>query len=139
MSARAFSAALFGATLASLAAGLAGLWLGEAGRAGMFWAGGAALVLVVLAVEIVRSLSRGEFGLDVIAALAMAGCLAAGETLAACVVALMFSGGQLLEGYAQGRAEREMTALLSRVPRTARLLRDHTVAEVPLGAVRVGD
>jgi heavy metal translocating P-type ATPase len=139
MSARAFSAALFGVTVASLAAGLAGAWVGDPARAGLFWAAGAAAVLAVLAVEIVRSLSRGAFGLDVIAALAMAGCLAAGEMLAACVVALMFSGGQLLEGYAQGRAEREMTALLSRVPRRARLLRDHSVVEVPLEAVRAGD
>src|SRR5690242_3765354 len=118
MSARAFSAALFGVTLASLVSGLAAYTWGGAARGGVFWASGAAAVLLVLAVEIVRSLWHGEFGLDVIAALAMAGCLAAGETLAACVVALMFAGGQLLEGYAQGRAEREMTALLSRVPRT---------------------
>ena len=51
--------------------------------------------------------------------MAMAGALAVGETLAGIVVALMYSGGQLLEDYAAGRARREMTALLGRVPKTA--------------------
>jgi heavy metal translocating P-type ATPase len=35
------------------------------------------------------------------------------------VVAFMYAGGQLLEKYAEGRARREMTALLGRVARTA--------------------
>jgi heavy metal translocating P-type ATPase len=139
MSMRDFRAALVGCTLASLGAGLLSLWWGDPSRAGLFWAAGAFIVLGVLGAEIIRALAQGEFGLDIIAALAMAGCLAAGEMLAACVVALMFSGGQLLEGYAQGRAEREMTALLSRVPRTARILRDAILVEVPLGAVQPGD
>jgi cation transport ATPase len=57
------------------------------------WIAGIAPVLAVLLVTIVGSLRRGDFGLDVIAALAMSGAVAAGEPLAGAVVALMFAGG----------------------------------------------
>jgi hypothetical protein len=97
------------------------------------------VVLAALLVTIVRSLTRGEFGLDIIAALAMGGSLAIGEPLAGIVVALMLAGGQVLEDYAQARARREMTALLSRVPRTAQLYKDQSIVAVPLDDVRPGD
>ena len=79
----------------------------------------ALVVLVALLVEILRSLWRGEVGLDIVAALSMTAALAFGETLAAAVVAVMYSGGTFLENFAEGRARREMHDLLSRVPRTA--------------------
>ena len=51
----------------------------------------------------------------------------------------MFAGGQYLESYAERRAKREMTALLSRVPRTALRRRDGGLEEVPLEALQPGD
>jgi high-affinity K+ transport system ATPase subunit B len=61
------------------------------------------------------------------------------EYLAAVVVALMYGGGQYLEGFAERRASREMTALLARVPRTAVLHRNGRLEEVDLGAIEPGD
>ena len=75
-------------------------------------------------IEIVASLRRGDVGLDIVAALSMTGALVFGEHLAAVVVALMYAGGQYLESFAERRANREMTALLARVPRTALRHRD---------------
>ena len=46
----------------------------------------------------------------------MTAALTFGQALAAVVVALMYAGGQFLETFPEGRARREMTALLSRVP-----------------------
>jgi cation transport ATPase len=65
------------------------------------WAAGVLPVLAGLLVEIVRSLSKGEVGLDIVAALSMSAALVFGETLAAAVVALMYSGGTLLESFAE--------------------------------------
>ena len=107
--------------------------------AGPVWAGVTAPVLVVLLIEIVTSLRRGDVGLDVVAALSMGGALAFGEHLAAVVVALMYAGGQYLESFAERRASREMTALLSRVPRTALRHRDGRLEEVALGYIEPGD
>nr|WP_246408189.1 heavy metal translocating P-type ATPase [Microvirga lupini] len=103
--------------------------------AGTIWAAATVPVLSALLIEIVASLRRGDVGLDIVAALSMAGALVFGEHLAAVVVALMYAGGQYLESFAERRANREMTALLARVPGTALRHRDGRLEEVPLDAV----
>lgn len=69
----------------------------------------------------------------------MLAALVFGEYLAAVVVALMYSGGQYLESFAEHRASREMTALLARVPRSAVRYRGGRLEEVDLGAIVPGD
>lgn len=96
-------------------------------------------VLAALFYEIVTSLRRGHFGLDLVAALSMSAALAFGEVLAANVVALMYAGGQLLETFAEGRARREMTALLARVARTAMRYADGQLEDVPIETLVPGD
>ena len=107
--------------------------------AGWIWSGATLPVLLALLVQIVVSMWRREFGLDIVAALSMAGALVFGEHLAAVVVALMYAGGQYLESFAEGRARREMTELLSRVPRTALRHRDGLLEEVSLDVLERGD
>lgn len=125
--------------LAGLVCGLA-LWaLDKQSSANLIWIAGVLPALIALLVEITRSIGRGEVGLDIVAALSMAAALAFGETLAAAVVALMYSGGTFLEAFAEGRARREMHDLLSRVPRTATKHKDGTLQEVSLGDIEPGD
>ena len=121
---------------------MAGLALHLGGRvdlAGLAWAAGVLPVLATLLAEILRSLARGEVGLDIVAALSMSAALVFGETLAAAVVAVMYSGGTFLESFAEGRARREMRDLLSRVPRTATRHRDGGLEDVALDDIRPGD
>jgi heavy metal translocating P-type ATPase len=92
-----------------------------------------------LVVEIVRSLLKGQVGLDIVAVLSMSAALTFGEPLAAAVVALMYSGGTFLESFAEGRARREMSNLLSRVPRTATRHRLGALEEVPLDDIGPDD
>ncbi|MEE4346263.1 MAG: heavy metal translocating P-type ATPase [Paracoccaceae bacterium] len=128
--------------LLSLAGLLSGLGLYFAGRADMasiVWMVGVLPALVALLIEILRSIGRGEVGLDIVAALSMTAALVFGETLAAAVVAVMYSGGTFLEGFAEGRARREMHALLSRVPRTATRHRNGGLEDVPLDEIVPGD
>jgi heavy metal translocating P-type ATPase len=122
-----------------LVAGL-GLWLaGRADIAALVWSAGVLPILLALVVEIIRSLAKGEVGLDIVAALSMTVALLFGEALAAAVVALMYSGGTVLESFAEGRAGREMRDLLSRVARTATRHRDGQLEEVALDAIVPGD
>jgi heavy metal translocating P-type ATPase len=107
--------------------------------AGPVWAMATIPVLAVLLTEIVVSLRRGDVGLDIVAALSMLAALIFAEYLAAAVVALMYSGGQYLESFAEGRASREMTALLSRVPRSAVRYRKGQLEEVDLDAIEPAD
>jgi heavy metal translocating P-type ATPase len=106
---------------------------------GPIWAWVTVPVLLALLVEIVGSLRRGDVGLDIVAALSMAGALSLGEHLAAAVVALMYAGGQFLESFAERRASRSLTSLLARVPRTAVLEVEGAFVEVPLDDVLPGD
>ncbi|MBS7734735.1 heavy metal translocating P-type ATPase [Chelatococcus composti] len=123
-----------------LAGGFVLRFLGHGDAAPYVWAAATVPVLGALVAEIVTSLRRGDVGLDIVAALSMSGALALGETLAGAVVALMYAGGQYLEFYAEGRARREMRALLSRVPRSAlRYDGEGRVVEVPLSDVRPGE
>jgi len=123
----------------ALVAGLALDWGGNAAWAGILWAAGTVPVLLVLIVEIVTSLRKGEVGLDIVAALSMTSAIAVGEPLAAVVVAIMYAGGQNLEDFADRRARREMTALLGRVPRTAMRHRDGGLEEVAIETIIPSD
>ena len=124
---------------AGLVIGLAAKLSGWGQWAGPIWAIATIPVLVVLLAEIVVSLRRGDVGLDIVAALSMFAALVFGEFLAAVVVALMYAGGQYLESFAERRAGREMTALLSRVPRTAIRHRNGSLEEVDLDLIEPGD
>ncbi len=59
-------------------------------------------VLATLLVEILRSLWRKEFGLDIVAAMSMTAALAFGEMLAASIVALMYTGEPFLKALPKG-------------------------------------
>ncbi|MCB1498659.1 MAG: heavy metal translocating P-type ATPase [Bauldia sp.] len=122
-----------------LVAGIAVRSSGGIDGASAIWMASTLPVLIVLIVEIASSLRRGDVGLDVVAALSMTAALVFGESLAAAVVALMYAGGQYLEAFAERRARREMTALLTRAPRTAMRYRDGRLDEVAVEALLPGD
>lgn len=131
--------ALLAVAVLGLLSGLSLLAAGRPDAAALAFGAGVIPVLAALLAQILHSLARREVGLDIVAALSMSAALIFGETLAAAVVALMYSGGTFLEGFAAGRARREMTDLLSRVPRTATLHRGDSLVEVALDRIRPGD
>ncbi len=124
---------------AALLVGIGAWALGDSRTAALVWAAGIVPVLALLIVEIVRSLLKGEAGVDIIAALSMLGALLLGEHLAGVVIALMLAGGNVLEEVAERRATRELTALLDRTPRTAHRERDGVLEDVPVEAIQPGD
>ncbi|NOR29720.1 MAG: heavy metal translocating P-type ATPase [Sulfitobacter sp.] len=131
--------ALLVGAVSGLVLGIAFYLAGKSDLATLLWIIGVVPVLIALLVEILRSLSRGDVGLDIVAALSMTAALTFGETLAAAVVAVMYSGGTFLEIFAQGRARREMHDLLARVPRTATRHKNGSLEEIPLDEIEPGD
>jgi heavy metal translocating P-type ATPase len=125
--------------VSGLAAGAAFWWAGSNRSAHLAWLVATTPVLLGLLIQIAASLRRGDVGLDVVAALSMSAALAFGEPLAGNVVALMYASGQLLEDFAQGRARKEMTALLGRVAHTAMRFQNQTLEETPISALMPGD
>jgi heavy metal translocating P-type ATPase len=108
---------------------------------------GADVALILVAVvpllpllrEMIEKLHRRQPGVDIIALLAVLASLALGELLTAAIIGLMLATGQFLENYAARRAERELTALIQRAPRTAHLMRGDTVETVDIADIRRGD
>jgi cation transport ATPase len=125
------------------AAGLIGgiaAWLGGQPKwAETVWVISAAAVLLAVASGIIRAASRREGGLDLIALLSIGGAIALGQYLAGAVIGLMLASGRGLEDYAEERARREMSALLSPAPRSSNRYEGAEIIQVPLDEIRPGD
>ncbi|HEU0242294.1 MAG TPA: heavy metal translocating P-type ATPase [Candidatus Limnocylindrales bacterium] len=126
-------------TLVGLVAGLVATAAGNDELAWWCWTVPSALVGARLAVSIVRDLLHGEAGVDVIAVLAIGGALLFGESLAAAVIGVMLATGDWLERFAEGRAHRELSALISRAPRIVHRHEADGLVDRPIEDVAVGD
>ncbi len=95
---------------------------------------------VVRSIAMVRQFVHGRWGIDLLAVAAIVSTVLVGEYIASLIIVLMLSGGIALEDFAQGRAARELTALMDRAPRTAhRELPGPALMDVPVGEVAPDD
>lgn len=131
--------ALLGLTVVGLLAGLVLTWVGRHDLAAWAWTVPTVFVGIRLLNSIVRDLLAREAGVDVIAILAIGGALALRETFAAALIAVMLATGEALETYAEGRARRELTALLGRAPQNVHRYVTTGLETVPIATVQPGD
>ncbi|WP_245666879.1 heavy metal translocating P-type ATPase [Actinomadura latina] len=132
--------ALFALAGGGLVAGAAVRWTAGAGAGDLIWLLVTVLALVPAVWWVADGLLHRRFGSDVIAVLALAGTVAVGEALAGAVIAVMLTGGRLLEERAGRRARRDLSALLSLAPRVAHRRTDGGgLATVDVAEVRPGD
>jgi len=97
------------------------------------------LVLLPIAADMVKSILKKEYGLDLLAVTAITASLALGEFLAAIVIVFMLTGGEALEDYAQERAKKELNDLLKRAPKIAHKKFGTVFKDVAIDSVLVGD
>jgi heavy metal translocating P-type ATPase len=96
--------------------------------------------LLALVQETLAKLRRRQPGVDIIALIAVVSALALGEYLTGAIIGVMLATGRFLEEYAGGKAQRELTALIQRAPRTATVVNSDGIAEtVDIETVRRGD
>ncbi|MCS0499385.1 heavy metal translocating P-type ATPase [Protaetiibacter mangrovi] len=128
-------------TLTLVIGGIGGvLALAGAGAAVQYLFSAYALAIALWqAVVMVRRLLRREFGLDVLAIMAIVATVVVGEFVAALVVVLMLMGGEALEDFANRRAKHELDALLARAPHSAHVQRGDRFEEVPVDEVAIGE
>ncbi|WP_028135053.1 heavy metal translocating P-type ATPase [Bradyrhizobium japonicum] len=131
--------ALVAIAIAGLTAGIVARTMGRPYLADVAWALGTAPVIAGLAVSIVQDLLRGRVGVDAIALLSMSAALALGQPLAGAVVALMYSGGNVLEEIAVARAEHDLRSLVDRAPRQVHRKSGERIEDVPVEDVAVGE
>jgi heavy metal translocating P-type ATPase len=119
--------------------GIVGAILGNETLRDVAWIATILVALVPVTWGIARDLLAGHAGVDVVAILAMGGALLLEEFLAGAVIGLMMATGIALEAYAGSRAERELSSLLERAPRSANRYVGTSLESVPVGSVGVGD
>ena len=89
---------------------------------------------------LIKDLRHKTMGSDVLAVLALLGALFTGELFAAAVISVMLATGRVLESWAEGQAERQLKALLSRMPRNVhRVQGDGSIEEIEIEQVNIGD
>lgn len=125
--------------VAGLAAGIVAHVASRPDLADLAWTIGTVPVIAGLAISIVRDFLAGRLGVDAIALISMSAALALGQPLAGAVVALMYSGGNVLEDIAIVRAEHDLRSLVDRAPREAHRRCGERIERVPVAAVAVGD
>lgn len=86
------------------------------------------VVILIVAYTIIDTLKgmiddirHGHVGVDILAVVALLSTLAVGEYWAAWAVTLMVYSGELIEEYAQSKAERNLTALMEAAPQIAHI------------------
>jgi heavy metal translocating P-type ATPase len=125
----------FAWALASLFVGGIGWLAGQTNAAEAAWLLGTVPIILFLVVAIIQALRSGRVGVDAIALVSMVAALVLSQSLAAIVVAIMYAGGNVLEAYAVGRAERDLSALQQRAPAHAHRIVGETIEQVPIAAV----
>jgi len=86
-----------------------------------------------------RAARRGQFAVDIVAALSIVGAVALDQPFAGLVIVLMQTGGESLERFAEGRASRAVRALEEASPRIARRIDTAGITDVPATEIAVGD
>jgi heavy metal translocating P-type ATPase len=89
---------------------------------------------------LINDLRHKTMGSDVLAVLALLGALLTDELFAAAVISVMLATGRVLESWAEGQAERQLKALLSRMPRNVhRVEANGSIKEIDIEQVNIGD
>ncbi|WP_081165792.1 heavy metal translocating P-type ATPase [Lactococcus garvieae] len=89
-------------------------------------------------IEMIKTLRKGNYGVDLLAITAIIATLLVGEYWASLIIILMLVGGETLEDYAAGRANRELSALLQKTPDIAHVIQEGKVVDVDLDDVEIG-
>jgi heavy metal translocating P-type ATPase len=87
--------------------------------------------------ETIQQFLHKEFGVDVIAILAIVGSVILGQYLAGALVVLMLSGGEALEAFALQRARSSLSALAERAPRVAHIWQGDELITIPAEQVEI--
>jgi heavy metal translocating P-type ATPase len=139
MTARGFTRVWLAATCLGTAGGAIAKLVGQPQAAHALWAVTAGVSLIPIGWETLRRLWHRQFGVDIIALIALAGSLALSEFLTGAVIGIMLATGRALEDFADERAHAELSALLARAPRMVSRYEDSGLVTRSIDEVRPGD
>ena len=94
---------------------------------------------ISMLIEMLQTIKEGNWGVDILAIIAIVSTMMVGDYWAAWMILIMFTGGESLEDYATGQADRELRALLQNTPRIAHKLVNGEIKNVNVDDLKVGD
>lgn len=89
--------------------------------------------------QIIAKLFKGDFGADLLAAMALGTSVALGEYLAGVLIIIMLASGQSLEQFAMRRASSVLMALAQRMPSIAHRKRGQHSEDIAIADIQIGD
>lgn len=89
--------------------------------------------------QMLLKISKGDFGADLLAGIAIVTAVCLDEYLAGSLVVLMLSGGAVLENYAIRKASSVLEALAKRMPAIAHRSQDDSLTDIGTEQVLIGD
>ncbi len=96
-------------------------------------------IAVCLAMEMINDVKEGHMGIDILALIAVVSMMITRDKWAEWMILVMSTGGETLEDYATGQANKELRALLDKNPRVANKLVDGKIVEVKVDDLQIGD
>lgn len=97
------------------------------------------LVSISMFIGMVKTLKSGKYGVDLLAITAIIATLIVGEYWASLVVLIMLVGGDSLEDYAAGKANKDLKALLDNSPDHAHRIENGKITDINSNQVKIGD
>ncbi|HET7320771.1 MAG TPA: heavy metal translocating P-type ATPase [Candidatus Saccharimonadales bacterium] len=130
---------LFSLAIAAIVAGLV-LELFHQHHTANWVLGTVALIEAVpLFADMWQDVRSGAYGIDILAITAIVAAVLLHQQWAAIVVAVMLTGGESLEDFAEHRARRELDALLKRAPQMAHVIRSRKTINIKASEVRIDE
>ncbi|PTM93481.1 heavy metal translocating P-type ATPase [Mycoplana dimorpha] len=102
----------------------------------LFVAAAILLALPIARRALAAAAAGAPFTIEMLMTVAVIGAVIIGEPAEATVVVFLFATGEVLEGYAAGRARAGIEALASLVPNRALVEENGTLREIPASAIR---
>jgi heavy metal translocating P-type ATPase len=87
----------------------------------------------------IKAVLSKNFNVDFLASIAIVASVLVREYIAAAIVAIMLTGGEILENYASEKATTAIEKLIRSAPQKARVRRNGSEIEVPIEEVQLGD
>lgn len=97
------------------------------------------MMAISLLGEIVTDFKSGRYGVDILAVIAVVSTILIGDIWAEWMILVMMTGGQTLEDYATGQADKELRSLLSNSPTIANKIVKNKLVSVNVEQLNIDD
>ena len=97
------------------------------------------IMVIALMSEIFHDWKNGRYGVDILAVIAVVSTMLIGDEWASWMIMVMATGGQTLEDYATGQADKELRSLLNNSPTFANKMENGGIVKVQAEDLKIGD